>query len=513
MFYDADYALFGADYAQLSSLVNAILLIILCAQAVWVIVWTLRRAERVNYFSALLAISLSGFALPQLFGLLQTSEALPPGALAKTLVMTNLCFACAVTGFSLRVRPLHVLQWTYTPSSLLFIGAFLTLLGAGFYFKITRLPAEMRDISEWSGIITIYNFFTFALPCGLAVALYLVLKHPTPAAKILVAIGTLLILDRAIMSGRRSQAVVLILTLVLSLWLFKRKTIPRLLFLSFAIIGCLVVYSIADYRKAVLGEGKGFNSIFMGGGFGGFENVAKISFMGNLQQVTKKGDAEYEAALFGIAETDQKMAFDFGMSQWDGLVQMVVPAQFLGRDFKESLKFNLNKSGGHAFTYEKGGAIAEPEILDAFRSFWYFGCLKFLLIGLLMRLLYTTALAGNLNCAFLYIILMPSALLVISYPIDYFIDSFVHSVLLMAGAILLVRTFRPSAIIRQRSVAMPSRCADEPTKSLTTIRFAKSWPWQPPKRASQLISPLPRFVAVKRMNWAIVSMKRCGSKS
>jgi hypothetical protein len=488
---------------------NAILFFILCAQAASVIVWTLMRAERVNYFSALLAISFSGFAIPQLYGLLGSSESLPPGGLAKTLLMTNLCFAGAIIGFNLRVRPLNVLQWTCTPRALLFISALLTLIGAGCYFKITRLPEEMLNRGQWSGIVTVYNFFASALPCGLVVALYLALRKPSPAAIILVAISSLLILDRVIMGGRRSQAVILLLTVVLSLWFYKKKTIPRVLFVVFAIIGYFAVYSIADYRRAVMGEGKTYNSIFLGGGLGGFKNLSNINFLENSQRVAKEGSTEYEAAVFGIASTDENMRFDFGLSHWDTLVHHFVPAQFLGQDFKESLKFNLNRSEGSNSGYEKAGSTSEPGVVDAFRSFWYFGCLKFLLIGLLMRLLLTSALAGNLNCAFLYTIWMPSAIVIISHPIDFFLENIVHSVLLLGAAIFLVRIFQPSAILRRRLISRPSGYEGDPTTTLKpTTLVAKSRSRRLPRLVTRTIRSLPRFVANRHSHRSFGLMSR-----
>ncbi len=441
-----------------------ILFTILCAQTGGVIVWALLRAERINYFSSLFALTFVGFALPQLFGLLRGSETFPSGALVKTLLMANLCFACLILGFRVNAKPSKRFLWSYTPKGLLFISSFLTVVGGACYFKITRLPDDVLNMGQWSGIVTIYNFFASALPCGFVVALYLALKRPSAPILVILAFCSVLILDRAVMDGRRSQAVMLLLSVALALWMFKGKTIPRYLFIVSAIAGYFVVYSIADYRRAIIGEGKSFNSIFLGGGLSGFKNLSDIHFLENAGNVAKEGSTEYEAAVFGIAAADENMRFDFGLSHWNALVHHFVPAQFLGQDFKESLKFNLGQTSGSS-GYEKLGSTSEPGIVDAFRSFWFFGCVKFFLIGLLMRMLLVSGLAGNINLALFYIILAPSSIIIVSHPIDFFIENIIHSALLFGAAVLMLKLFYPSAIIegkasysrRRRQTAKPPR--------------------------------------------------------
>jgi hypothetical protein len=423
-----------------------LLFYMLCAQAGGVILWALLRAERFNYFPLLTALSFCGFALPQLYGLLAMPQGLPPGGLVKTLAMANLCFGSVIAGFGFSARALNSLRWSYTAGSLLFISGLMTVVGSVFYWKISRLPAEELN-TQWSGAATAYNLFAATLPYGLVTSLYLVIKKPGVAAMLLLTLCSILILDRAIMGGHRSTATEYVLTIILSLWLFKGVTVPRPVFLGFVIAGSLVLYSIGDYRAAVVGEGKLYNSILTGGNFGAFKKTLEIPFAENMKQVAEQGGSEYRAAVFAIADADEKRRFDYGLSHWNEFVRHNVPAQLVGRGFQKSLMFNLPGPGANQFGFEKSGATSEPGIVDAFRSFWYFGCLEFFLIGVFMRLVLNSARAGSVSFAFLYIVLVPTALLIVSHPIDFFVQPVIHVTVFLGGAALLVRILQPSAIV------------------------------------------------------------------
>jgi hypothetical protein len=97
-----------------------------------------------------------------------------------------------------------------------------------------------------------------------------------------------------------------------------------------------------------------------------------------------------------------------------------VPAQLIGRDLKEKLKLKptdldfkilVEERYGHTF---KLGTTATG-YKDSFSSFWWFGWIKFLLIGLLMGTLYRHAMQGAFFGQLLYVYLLTKSMQCVSH--------------------------------------------------------------------------------------------------
>ena len=145
-------------------------------------------------------------------------------------------------------------------------------------------------------------------------------------------------------------------------------------------------------------------------------------------------------AVYEIADADKRKVFDFGLFNWDALIHNYVPAQLFGATFKNSLQFNIYGTTENAFGFEKAASTSQPGLVDAFRSFWYFGCIKFFIIGLIMRKLLAGALAGRVNYAFFYILLLPKSILIVTHSTQYFFSHLIHISIFLGTALFFARS-------------------------------------------------------------------------
>jgi hypothetical protein len=167
--------------------------------------------------------------------------------------------------------------------------------------------------------------------------------------------------------------------------------------------------------------------------------IFQIDFIGNLQQLTQHGGLEMTNAAYNIAATDEAMSFDFGIFNWNTLVFNYVPAQLVGHDFKEFLIIDIGDSAFSHFGYTSNVGTTETGMSDAFGSFWYFGSLKFFLIGYLLSITYRSAMAGNVTAQICYMIVIPYSLHAITHHTQWFFSPWVHMAIFLLPVLLLAR--------------------------------------------------------------------------
>lgn len=359
---------------------------------------SLGREGGIYEFPFLAGATLLGWALPQLVGL-ASADTLPPGALDRTLVMSTLCALAAMAGYYWHAEPLKSFRWEYDPQRLLIGGSLLVGAGVAFHLMLAQLPRELTAVSNWTGLPTIYFFFARMLFYGLVVMLFLAVRH----RHVLAVLGVLAAANFywvLIVFGRRRDTLEFFLAILLTLWFVRGFAVRRSLMIAAVVAYALLFHSIEQYRRVVRS----------GGGFS-LDRIEAVDFRRNMGEVVSRGATEFRFAAITIAAVDRVGDFDYGLQHWNELVFQFVPAQLVGRETKERLMFMPNRD----VAYEEYGYIPPlgasfTGIADAFRSFWFLGCLKFFFIAYLMRRLYEGARAGNLFAHLMYTILLVNAL-------------------------------------------------------------------------------------------------------
>ncbi len=382
--------------------------------------------QKMYEFPFLGAGTFLAYVIPQFIGL-QGDPTLPFGAYDKAIVMTILCVVAVYVGYYTRRKPFDFFHWEFEPKDLLRLAFILSLISSFFFFLISRLPDEMTDESQWTGLPVAFIFFARSLKYGLAIALYLFFKYKDKRALGIVLFDMIFYLDRILISGRRGDTVELAMVLLLTLFFTRQYIIPRVAMFSGLVFGTLLVHSIGDYRHQVRGEGKS-----------PLEAIQNISFRDNFDQIMQEGHAEVTNAIYTIASTEATGNYDFGIFHWNTLIFNYVPAQLFGRAFKDALLIKYEDGFGPYFYYQVKVGSTFTGIADAFRSFGYFGFLKFFLIAYIIRGMFLSAKDGNIVFIFVLAVITKDAMHAITHHTQWFFSPLVHiSIFLLSGLYLI----------------------------------------------------------------------------
>lgn len=413
-----------------------VLLGLLIVTALLIILWGLRRRDRMIQYPFLATCVFIGWVIPQLIGL-TSYPGLPSGALEKTTFMAWLCMVFGWLGYLFNRQPAKLFEWSFQRRRLILGSIWLSLLGAFFFFKVSDLAPDViaANGGGWTGIITIFVFLSNLLKVGLAVALILHLAKPSVPTLLIILFDLTFYLHRILIQGRRAAMVELTLMILLALW-FQRKWAPRRwLMVAVLMVGTLLVNSIGDYRSTALAQ----DGVSWSGA--GISDILDIDFIGNLRKIAEgnEGNDELKNASFFIEATDRNLNFDYGLSLWNGFVTTYVPAQVVGSDLKNDLIIDFKNSSTREFGYSSNFGTTLTGFTDSFDSFWYLGAIKFFLIGYIMNRWWRAAIAGNFVAQIVLVLCVNSSLHAITHTTHHFFLIFVEIAVFLLPLIVYSR--------------------------------------------------------------------------
>lgn len=415
---------------------TAFLLILLAFLSLSIFIWGARRRERMIQYPFLAAVVFLGWMFPQLLGL-TNNPWLIPAALDKTIFMAILCLAATWAGYNANHRPATMLNWNYDYDRLLRGAIVMMMVGGFFFYQVTLLASEAG--TSWTGIITIYVFFSSLLTFGFALALILFLNRATWPSLFAVFCGLIFYFDRIVIHGRRAAMAEFGFMILLALWFNRRWTPSRLVMVTALVIGALVVNSIGDYRRTMLGES------YMTGSYGyvgaGLDDILNIDFFGNLRDIAKgdSGNFELTNAAMDIEAADQTLQFDYGLSLWNAFVNNYVPAQWVGKEFKQAITVRLGADTRRILGHNPHTGSTLTGLSDAFKSFWYFGAIKFFIIALILNRWYRAAIQGNIAGQLVVMLTIGAALHAITHSTHHFFTVFLQLTVFLLPVLALAR--------------------------------------------------------------------------
>lgn len=405
--------------------------------------WGLIRRERMVQYPFLAAGVFLGWMLPQLLGLTQYPF-LPPGALEKTIFMAILCLGAAWIGYTFNHRPARLFWWQFNRRRLFWSSVALSLLGAFFFYQVSLLAVDVTAETggQWTGIITIYVFMARLLTFGMVIALILHLEKPGYPTACILLFNLMFYLDRIIIKGRRAEMVELGLMLLMALWFHRRWLPPRWAMVAVMVVGALVINSIGDYRATMLGEDR----TTWGGA--GLREILEIDYMGNLRQLARGdgGNQDLTNAIMNIEAADRQFSFDFGLSHWNGFVDAYIPRQWVGYDVKRALMIDFGNPAYSELGHIPSTGSTFTGLSDAFLSFWYFGAIKFFLIGLIMSRWYKAAVKSNIVAQMILMLTVTVSLHAITHSTHAFFTVFVQLAAFLLPVIIFARVKRKNTV-------------------------------------------------------------------
>ncbi|MEO4001273.1 hypothetical protein [Mesorhizobium sp. CAU 1732] len=381
------------------------------------------------------------FVLPQAPGILN-DYFVPHDIMAPALFFSALCLAMCWAGWAIGTRSSPTWDLMLDEGRLLKAAALLSVVGAYFFYKLGALPDEQRLRGFLTGAAVAYLFFAKLLTYGLAIAVLCYARRPSKLALGIILFDLIFYFDRIVLAGRRSDLSELLLIFALAFWFQRRWAAPRMAVLAglcFAMVGLL---GAGEYRESVH-----YNTER------DWSAVLDIDLEANWNKLLREGGPEVRNLAYAMDHLSTNQTFDLGMSHWNSLVHTYVPAQLFGDTFKTSLYLDLPPE--FPFGYASASGSTSTGMLDAFASFWYFGCLKFLLVGMSLGWIYTAAMRGNTTMQLLYMLSATPGMLVVTHFTNEIVISWVHIAAFVAPVIVFATMRTP----RRRPLPMPALSA------------------------------------------------------
>src|ERR1700722_15935595 len=197
----------------------------------------------------------------------------------------------------------------------------------------------------------------------------------------------------SVIRARRGFAIEFVLVIACTFWFVCRKTLPRWAMLLMLGVGLIGVSGTAAYRAAM----------FQDQAYGGtikhevpLEEILKVDYFDAFLKYNQEESHEFRNLVYLVNVTED---FDLGLSYWNEFVFIFVPAQVLGSEFKDGLKFDLP---GEVTDPHSPGGTTITGVGDSFQAFGWFGCLVFFGIAFVLRKLFESAQTGQLAAQLLY---------------------------------------------------------------------------------------------------------------
>lgn len=399
--------------------------------AISVVIAHLRHKAGYLHYPFWVALSFTGFALPQVISLAR-SGAYPGESLEKYVVMASLCLGATHFGFicgsratvGARLRTLF-LRKTYV-HRLRWLAFFYIVLGAVFLGCLYLSGVQFAN-QYWEGPPVIYIYFTGFMVYGFVVAADLYLQTGDTLDLALALFGATYLLLRAVIHGRRSSALLLVIILLGLLWFRRRKRVPVWSVFGVVAAGLVISASMHAYRSAVADRLE-------------FSELADIAFIDTFIGSFREGQAsEVTNACYVIEATDRTRLFDYGTYNWNAAVWAFVPRQLVGADFKQSLMLPFDVEGDiyHLFGHIKKTGSTLTGVADSYSAFSYAGCIKFFLIAFALGVLYVNAGRGSTLAILLYVMLLPKGLTSFTHGTHEFTNALIQFGLFVVPAIWL----------------------------------------------------------------------------
>jgi hypothetical protein len=398
-------------------------------------IWRPRLIYEYPYF---MAAAFAAFILPQAYAVYRNEWGGIYGQ--TTLLMCFLCLACCWLGY--RFRPhaglLAKLNIPINPARFLVGGITLVLIGSYFLYKFGTQPEE----EELSGTVAVvYLFFGGLVYPGFAICFYCALKEGWITAWVATVGAAIIPVQTALFYGRREPTVLFLMSLGLGMFFIKGKAAPRWAIIAAIMGAMLIIPSTGEYRALAREDP--------------LEAFKQTNFKQQFEEsLEPDARSELKNATAVIAAADATGDYEFGAGYWNQLVFRFVPAQFLGKDLKNSLMIGGEKREMSDFVEDVLGftlptGLTVTGVGDSFNEFGYFGCLFFAVVGYLFKTLWAAANRLNGTVAqILYIQVTTSAMRAATHETVDFLPGFIYS-LIFIGAIAFFakeRTGAPSPV-------------------------------------------------------------------
>ena len=401
-------------------------MIIACAM----IAWGLADTSRVWEYPFLLGTTACLVLGPQIIGVLRNPDLVvrlvrEDNGIERALVMYVLCLVMGLAGYRLGAggKSSKGVSSVQLDDARLFIGG-CVLTGAGYagYVGLSMLYGsllgpfmEESEHVEWRGPAVMFNFFMRLIYPGLACCILSAFDRSTKIKWAIVALGCSAPLAGAVFAAKRGNAAALILLWGTLLYFGRRIKPPRwtvfagLLFLLFG------VGFFAEYRSySKLGADKSDATV---------EHVSEPL----VDQLGGRASSEFVNAVTIMSAYNTEFSFAWGKGFYNTVIRNFVPRLLVGGEVKRSLYVDTpdqDRLTGNYYGWRRKSYSYVTGPCDAFRELWYAGSLLFLVVGMVFRRMWESAVyGGDERTQVFYCCFVPQAMFVMASSVTIMISS------------------------------------------------------------------------------------------
>lgn len=426
----------------------------LCAALIAAMIWRPRLVFEYPYF---MAVAATAFILPQAYGIYLHADVFGEDAISGLFLMCTLCLGACWLGYR-GGRHQRKFAWLSLPLDFRRLfqgGVMLIIVSYIFRYSFRFVAPELLANKQWTGLPTILHFFTMLVYPGLAICVVCALQQRRLGYWLVTLLAAAGPLQDIIFSGRREQMAQLALMFALGWYFIRGKELPRLAIIGAIAFGAVFIPSVGEYRSSVQ--------------MGPLEALRQIDLVGNFRaQFAPDKPGEVKNAMVVIEATQRRGDYLLGAGYWNNLVFRFVPAQFVGRDFKDSLMIGGRMEDSLEFVRQQSNLTVTPGSLitgpgDAFRQFGYLGALFFFLCGLFFRRVWITALDPNaLIAKVFYIQIAVTGMRSMTHQTTDFLPGVLYSAIFLGLVILYAR--KPAVDIPHK-MPLPAKTGAQPAVS------------------------------------------------
>jgi hypothetical protein len=370
-----------------------VLLIMFGASCLLLIVDGLKRRGGIYEFSFLAGAGLFGLLFAQAVGIVRNPDMAPEAGVCKALIMATLCAAAIYFGWKAPVRKPHAgshrlpfsEKWLYRIGvACVILGAYGTVKMAGLTGGVMGLTAvQGRHQLVWHGLPVMYTFFEWYSYLGLVLVASVALRLRSWLLGIPAAVPFLVSLGNIVLSGRRSESIMLVLILGCALYFGRNVAPPRAAALALAPFAVLAMFLAPAYRSRTTS--------------GRWGQLNEISTSDTMRHVFSGSEGEFWSMAYLMEITDTEGLYQYGIGFYNVFVADYVPKLIVGEDFKEKLFVTAPtaQNGENRLGWVIPLGMVPTGPFSVFAQFWYFGAVCFYFLAKWLKGHWIRALAGD----------------------------------------------------------------------------------------------------------------------
>jgi hypothetical protein len=368
------------------------------------------------------------FILPQVY-VIYEKHSFGTALTNRVFLMTLLCWIMSFIGWY-SFKPASFIfrkpfLSNYSENALGVISIIFVCIGILFNFLAFQIfRTESFENQQASGIVTIFVFFQQLLFLGTGLCLTLALKNWKSLVSIFALIGILYCFYIGVLQGRRTQTLYTLFVLGIPLYVRYNLKPPRIV-VAFALFAAFILVPSTDQYRRILKSSEDIGQFFQ-------RVASEVDYTKNLRDFYIHSESiELVNAGYKIQRVYQTGEYMLGFDYWNEMVKRFIPAQIFGKDFKESLFLEYS-----VFTksYQINPKPYNPKYVvgttatgigDSFQQFDYFGCLLYLLFGIIMKRTWMTLKqTENPFVQVFYSIMLIECLISLTHGTSWFLPGF-----------------------------------------------------------------------------------------